>query len=413
MISLNNWDVSATFDKANKNPVYAFSSSPGKTGQIYTARLNQTDNIYEEYVGARACTKDYNGMSGGYAAIYEKEQARRAKGWYVERKEINSSEYKILIRGIAWSDCKYASTSGDGYVKGTLKINNNNGWRITKVEKCSVSGSNKGQDTYCTVWDDEISFAAGSTCGGCCACSDSGGLDIEITVNKQRSATKAVHNPVPTPTLIPTPVKLLSLVGEWNFEEGKGETAEDTSGNGNTGIIHGTTWTTGKIGSTLQFNGTNDYVDVGNAKSLNIANAITIEAWIRPSSIANYPSIVNNNTSGYNLQIGTTPGDGRLVLAKQGVAYLVKAKTVLDTNRWYHIAATYDGKTAKIYINGKLDAQNKANHSFDSTANTLIGYYSGEDTYFSGKIDDLRIYDYALTSDQIDGDYNQGTINQL
>lgn len=196
-----------------------------------------------------------------------------------------------------------------------------------------------------------------------------------------------------------------SLVGEWDFEEGNGTTTYDTSGKGNTGIIQGAAWTAGKTGSALQFNGLFSYVDVGNGASLNITNAITVEGWIKPESLANYPSIVNN--SEYNFQIGATSGDGRVVLEKQGVTYLVIARTPLLTDQWYHVAATYDGTIAKIYINGKLNAQNTAaNYNFSTAANTLIGYYSKEGS-FNGIIDDVRIYNYARTPDQIALDYSQ------
>lgn len=181
-----NWDVAVEFDKANQNPFYAFNNTLGKTGEIYYATLDQTDNLYDEYVGQRACTNSDNvSMWKDFPSIYEKDQVRRAKGWYVERKKINSSKYQILVRGIAWSDCDYVNDSGYGYVKGALKINNNNGWEITKVDKCSAAKSNKGQETYCTTSDNEIKFAAGNNCGGCCACSDSGNLDIELLVEKQ------------------------------------------------------------------------------------------------------------------------------------------------------------------------------------------------------------------------------------
>ncbi len=177
------WDMSIIFNEAHQNPIYPFSKTPGEIGKIYYEKLNATDSLYEEYVGQETCTKGDNVyMWDDFPSIYEKEQARRAKGWYAERKEITSSKYKILIRGQAWADCDYGES---GYVKGELNFNVDKNWEITEVVKCSAQDSNKGQTTYCETGKDYVRFAAGNSCGGCCACADSGGLDIEIIVDKK------------------------------------------------------------------------------------------------------------------------------------------------------------------------------------------------------------------------------------
>jgi len=178
------WDVSIIFDEAYQNPIYPFSKIQGEIGKVYYKKLNETDSFYEEYVGQEACTKrDDVYMWKDFPSIYEKEQARRAKGWYVERKKITSSKYKVLIRGQAWTDCDY---EGYGYVKGELNFNANKNWEITEVVKCSAQDSNKGQVTYCKTGNNYVKFAAGNNCGGCCACSDSAGVNIEVVVEKRR-----------------------------------------------------------------------------------------------------------------------------------------------------------------------------------------------------------------------------------
>ena len=177
----NNWDVSIKFDKAHKAPFYPFSEIEGETGKIYYAELNKNDDLYEEYVGGECCEYWSNSY---YYNKFEEEQAKRAKGWYAERIKISDSKYKILIRGIAWADCAY---SGYGYVKGELNLNSGDGWKISEVVKCNVGGSNKGQETYCEIYNSSVKFAAGSNCGGCCACADSGSVNIEIIVEKDNN----------------------------------------------------------------------------------------------------------------------------------------------------------------------------------------------------------------------------------
>lgn len=184
LLAQEDWDVAVRFDVAHKNPFYPFSAISGEVNKVYYARLTQTDYLYEEYVGRECCTKSKDVyMWKDFPSIYEEEGARRAKGWYVERKEISPFKYKILIRGVAWTDCDY-SQEGYGYIKGELWVNEENGWKVTEVKKCNVQGSNKGQETYCAFAENKVRFAAGNNCGGCCACSDSAGLDIEVLLEK-------------------------------------------------------------------------------------------------------------------------------------------------------------------------------------------------------------------------------------
>ncbi|MCK4892079.1 MAG: hypothetical protein KAS78_05410, partial [Candidatus Pacebacteria bacterium] len=176
------WDVSIKFDEANKASFYPFSENEGETGKIYYSKLNESDNLYEEYVGGECCEYWSNSY---YYNKYEEEQVKRAKGWYAERKKISDNKYKLSIKGIAWADCAY---SGYGYAKGELNLNSDGNWKISEVVKCSVSGSNKGQETYCETGDKSVKFAAGSTCGGCCACADSAGINIEVIVERGDSS---------------------------------------------------------------------------------------------------------------------------------------------------------------------------------------------------------------------------------
>jgi len=199
----NDWDVSIKFDKAHKATFYPFSGNAGEIEKTYYAKLSESDNLYEEYVGGECCEYWSNSY---YYNKFEEEQARRAKGWYVERKKISDNKYKLLIRGIAWADCSY---EGYGYVKGELNLNPEGNWKISEVVKCNARGSNKGQETYCETDDKFVKFAAGNTCGGCCACADSGSLDIEVIIEKVAVNNVEINNNsgdcLPDGTLIKLP----------------------------------------------------------------------------------------------------------------------------------------------------------------------------------------------------------------
>src|SRR5262249_49810064 len=103
---------------------------------------------------------------------------------------------------------------------------------------------------------------------------------------------------------VTVPVKLAAtsttgLVGAWSFNAGSGPSATDSSGNANNGAISGATWTTsGKYGSALSFNGVSDWVTVNDANTLDLTNAMTMEAWVRPSSVSNFTSVLMKERSG-------------------------------------------------------------------------------------------------------------------
>ncbi|MGE5308272.1 MAG: hypothetical protein ACM3OC_04240 [Deltaproteobacteria bacterium] len=168
---VSEWDIAVRFDAAEQNPVYIFRREPAVVGQTYYARLGTyIDNIYEEYYGRECCP-----TASEWGDFYQKEGARRAKGWYVERRGD-----KVVIRGFSRPDCLF----GPGYVKGAVWVNPDSGLKIVKVDRCSAQYSNKGQETYCRYSDNKLEFAAGNDCKGCCACSDSGRVDIELQVGR-------------------------------------------------------------------------------------------------------------------------------------------------------------------------------------------------------------------------------------
>jgi len=167
-------------------------------------------------------------------------------------------------------------------------------------------------------------------------------------------------------------------------------------------------------GYALKFDGTNDYVNCGSGSAFHITgNQITIEAWIYTDNINQtwqkvagkqtgdvgiYSLVIESNTKkpALWLRIGTTGG------SIQGWGRRVIANTALEQDKWYHIAATYDGTTASIYINGKLD--NSTPCTGDINADSSIPFYIGKNNisaHFNGRIDEVRLWDVGRTADQI------------
>ncbi|OGC47516.1 hypothetical protein A2886_03265 [candidate division WWE3 bacterium RIFCSPHIGHO2_01_FULL_42_13] len=219
-----------------------------------------------------------------------------------------------------------------------------------------------------------------------------------------------------------------SPVGEWHFEEHQGTTANDSSGNENTGTLTGNaTWAQGKYGSGLTFDGNGDYVNAGTGSSISITGAITVEAWVKvavlPSDSNDYSIVAKDKNTGgraYTLDLASNgAGASKFRFYVNGGGNLstneVDGPTNVQTNTWYHVVGTYVPSTSMhIYINGVLADTNTVTSPLSSiptaTANLTIGAreYSGVEAYFNGVIDEPRIYNYSRSASQVVWDYNQG-----
>jgi len=218
-------------------------------------------------------------------------------------------------------------------------------------------------------------------------------------------------------------VILPDLIGSWKFEETSGTTAYDSSTYINNGTINGIpTQTTGSCGMALNFDGIDDYITVPNSTSINaITNKITIMAWVYNTPTGNTHDIMERwlygtgvNERSYNLYINAN-GKISFGLSSDGTSTNAKWLTSQDSitgSQWTHIAATSDGSTMKIYINGVLDANTLAAPSsiFVSSGDIHIGsweYNSGLWTnLFNGAIDEIKLYKQALTLQEIQNEYS-------
>jgi hypothetical protein len=202
-------------------------------------------------------------------------------------------------------------------------------------------------------------------------------------------------------------------VASWSFNEGSGSTVYDSSGNGNTGTIYGATWVDGKVGKALSFDGVDDYVNFPNSSSLNdYSGGLTLMAWIKTDTVSKYQQhiIAKGNGLGYpgeDYAIALQPGDDLLFFIGGTVAWVVYGvyPDAITPNEWYHVAATWNGTEWAIYVNGTLKASggNQSNSTLNFSSNPLcVGREPGwPSTSFEGIIDEVRIYNRALSSDEI------------
>jgi chitodextrinase len=200
------------------------------------------------------------------------------------------------------------------------------------------------------------------------------------------------------------------LVAAYSFNEGAGTTVADSSGNGNTGTLTATTWSSsGKYGNALTFNGSTAVVTIGNAASLQLTTAMTLEAWVNPTVVNSaWRDVIYKGNDNYFLE-GTSQGSSAPVAGGTfGTAHgLALGTAALPVNTWSHLAATYDGATLRLYVNGVQVGSLAQTGNIVTSANPLqIGGDSIYGQYFAGMIDEVRVYNIALTAAQIQTDMN-------
>jgi hypothetical protein len=190
------------------------------------------------------------------------------------------------------------------------------------------------------------------------------------------------------------------LVGWWKFD---GD-AKDSSGNGNHGTVNGDpNWVTGRIGGALQFNGVDDYVHTDYATDL---PAWTVALWVScPAGPSSAPSAgpvhrERNFQINWNHSLGDFRGAVCLQIRRR---WFAASFGELKANRWYHLAATYDGENLKAYTNGVLIMDNPdPSGPQDKESKTLkFARHALYNDYFEGTIDDVRIYSYDLSADEV------------
>ncbi len=223
------------------------------------------------------------------------------------------------------------------------------------------------------------------------------------------------------------------LVGYWSFDgpdmDWASTTAEvlDRSEYGNHGDLIGgaNKAVPGRIGQGMSFDGLDDYVDIGAPPELDISGDITVSAWVK-SFDDNTGRIVSKHglggaTSNYGWMLarGSTSDNFEWAFSQDGTTWNQRYTSAgsFPINEWIHIVAVYDGEYARAYINGEEDTGGGLPFAHSSginisTASFQIGrdVNQGDSRIFNGTIDEVRIYNYALTEQEIKSLYGSGKV---
>ncbi len=241
-----------------------------------------------------------------------------------------------------------------------------------------------------------------------------------VYASKTPNETSPTPTPTPIPSLIPTPtpapVPFLNVAAYWKLNELSGASAADSSGNSNNGTLTNFQfdaadgWIAGKVNNGLKFDGVNDYINAGNGASLNaitVGGSYSISMWFNASDVVGSRQLFGKTISSSDRMSIYLSSSTLRANHYNGSSYLGVKSGSVSANAWYFMVYTYENGIGNLYLNAI--SQSGTSTAFTSnTLGTRIGASLGSQYYFSGLIDEVKIYSRALTSSEIMADYNAG-----
>ena len=188
-----------------------------------------------------------------------------------------------------------------------------------------------------------------------------------------------------------------AALGIWFFDEGNGDTVKDTSNNGNEGEIIGAEWVAGKFGGALMFEG-GAHVAVGDFGDY--TDKVSIVALIKTPAAPDWSDIIVGPCDDiiFTLQNHKLNFAGQCA---QPIPHDAWSTTLLNDDKWHYLADTYDGKNAKVYVDGKLEASIAAAGAF-KTGPKFIGSRDDKQEAYTGIIDEIAFFNIALTDNDVE-----------
>ena len=204
------------------------------------------------------------------------------------------------------------------------------------------------------------------------------------------------------PVPVPTEPSTDGLVAYYTMDNN----VQDQSGNGLNGTLMGNpTFVAGKAGLALSLDGQNDYVDCNNAAGFDITDEITLSAWVNTNDAGNdeHNPFVGKGDQSYAIKHATSNAIEFFIYDNASWQTIQSPITSSFNGVWHHVAGTYDGTQLKLYIDGGLAAMMNYEGSIaSSTYPVNIGRNSQEtDRLYEGSIDEVRIYNRALSEGEI------------
>ena len=205
------------------------------------------------------------------------------------------------------------------------------------------------------------------------------------------------------------------LLGHWTFDQGQGDTVEDSSGNGNTGELVGAEWAKGAFGTVLHLTGKNSYAAIPQLGGLDGSNELTVEAWVLWEAGGRYPNIVTGGQ--------WSPGGFLVFVADNGCSFRMgrpgartgepdhkwqetSAPLVsrFETGKWYHLVATFKRPELTTYVNGQKVGSARWDYPVGYKGALEIGRWGGPSCH-KGLIDEVKVFNRALSAEEVRASY--------
>jgi hypothetical protein len=228
------------------------------------------------------------------------------------------------------------------------------------------------------------------------------------SLGKAGRSPRADKNPHRQTRLAVEPLEprlLLALVAQWDFDEGSGSYAFDSSGNGHTGQLFGPSWVQQGTGHAISLDGRDDYGNFGSSQSLGFGSSCSIEAWIQPTIKGRGDAVI----------MGTDLSTHLLTYYNADLIYFYIAdgsnnvRGHTKVNEWNHVVATFDSATRmmNLSINGQLAHSIEGRYdTYDPHGNFMVGTQGRPDLpKYKGLIDNIRIYDHVVSSHQAEAHF--------
>jgi hypothetical protein len=194
----------------------------------------------------------------------------------------------------------------------------------------------------------------------------------------------------------------------YSFDTNDPEKVVDLSGRGNTGAVVGPKWTdAGKVGGAYEFNGRNSEIRAASNPALAVQDALTLSAWVKRRAGGRYDGILQKGAFGasygdYEFHLNH---DGELVFTmNNNVREAVVKSSVRVDAEWHHVCATYDRTAGRmaVYVDGKPAGSHAYAARVRATGEPLrVGAYYGTDHHFNGRIDEVAVWNRALSSAEV------------
>ncbi len=211
-------------------------------------------------------------------------------------------------------------------------------------------------------------------------------------------------------------VSIAGMVLELHFDEGEGDQVADTSGAGNDGAIVGAQWTDGKLGNALEFDGAGTHVEVQDSQSLQITDEMTVACWVSFHSLGasgNHDAIIAKaSTWSFITFKRSNPAyqfawwDSVVKNIIPGENKWIVSDWVPEVNTWYHLAVTMkSGDKLLFYRDGEVIKESSYPLAIPAGASKaiLIGKGNGATENFEGIIDEVVVFDEALSPEDVKG----------